>query len=164
MIDILLWIAIVALFAFSFVGILFPIVPSVLVLWGGFLVYHFFINDQTLSVVFWIVMGIFTVILFVADIIVNSHFVKKFGGSKWGERIAAIAVIFGSFVFPPIGILVIPFVAVFVTEKLQRKSLGESMKAAFGSLVGFLGSSFAKVVIQFVMIVWFFLDVWINLS
>ncbi|WP_102027409.1 DUF456 domain-containing protein [Salirhabdus sp. Marseille-P4669] len=164
MVDILLWILILGLFIFSFVGILFPIIPSVLVLWGGFLIYHFAINEETLSLFFWIPMIIFTVMLFIADIFVNSHYVKKFGGSKWGERMAAVAVIVGSFVLPPFGILIIPFIVVFITEMIQQKSPVASLKAAFGSLIGFLGSSIAKIIIQLIMIIWFFLDVWINFN
>ncbi|MRG85848.1 DUF456 domain-containing protein [Salinibacillus xinjiangensis] len=162
MVDILLWILILVLFILSFVGIVFPIIPSVLVIWGGFLLYHFAINGETLSWFFWIPMVMFTIILFVADIIVNSHFVKRFGGSKWGERVAAIAVIVGSFIVPPFGIIIIPFVAVFITELIQRRTAREAIKASVGSLLGFLGSSVAKVIIQLVMIIWFFLDVWIN--
>lgn len=160
--DIFWWILILLLFVVSFIGIVFPIIPSVLAIWGGFFIYHFVINGETLSFFFWIPMAIFTIMLFVADIVLNSHFVKKYGGSKWGERMAAIAVIVGSFIIPPFGIIVIPFIVVFITELMQKKTGKDSIKAAFGSLVGFLGSSLAKVLIQFIMIVWFFLDVWIN--
>jgi uncharacterized protein len=162
MLDILWWLIICVLFVLSFVGILFPLIPSVIALWGGFVIYHFAINGTTLSLAFWIPMGIFTILLFAADIIVNSHFVKRFGGSKWGERMAALAVIVGSFIIPPIGIIVIPFIVVLLTEMAQKKSFGDSIKAAIGSLIGFLGSSVAKVIIQLIMIIWFLLDVWIN--
>jgi uncharacterized protein len=164
MIEVLLWLLIIALFVLSFIGILFPIIPSVLAIWGGFLLYHFVINGDTLSWMFWVVMGILTIVLFVADIVVNSHFVKRFGGSKWGERMAAIAVIIGSFIVPPIGIIVIPFIVVLLTEMIQKKSFPNAIKAAFGSLIGFLGSSFAKVFIQLLMILWFFLDIWVNFN
>lgn len=102
-------------------------------------------------------MIILTILLIVSDIIANSYFVKRFGGSKWGERIAAIAVIVGSFIIPPFGIIIVPFVSVFVVELIQRKTVGDAWKASLGSLLGFLGGAVAKVVIQIVMIVWFFI-------
>lgn len=159
MVDVILWILIVALFILSFVGVIYPIIPSVLLIWIGFLLYQFGINGDELGFLFWTVMVIFTVILFVADIIANSFFVKKFGGSKWGERGAAIAVIVGSFIIPPFGIIVIPFIAVFVIELLQKRTAGEAFKASIGSLLGFLSGTFAKVFLQIVMIIFFIINI-----
>lgn len=155
--DIFLWIIIAALFIGSFVGIVFPIIPSVLLLWGGFLTYHFGINGSELNVLFWVAMATFTLLLICADLIANSYFVKKFGGSKTGERAAAFAVIIGSFITPPFGIIYIPFLVVFIVEILVKRSAKEALNASIGSLIGFLGGSIAKAILQFIMITWFFL-------
>ncbi|SET34056.1 hypothetical protein SAMN05421676_10496 [Salinibacillus kushneri] len=163
MLDVVWWILIIGFFILSFIGLIFPIIPSVLMIWGGFLVYHFGMNNDTLSFYFWIPMVFLTILLLVADIIVNSHFVKRFGGSKWGERFAAIAVVIGSFIMPPFGIIIIPFITVFIVEFIQKKSIEKSFKAAFGSFLGFFGSTLAKVFVQAIMIIWFFFDVLINL-
>ncbi|WP_404457455.1 DUF456 domain-containing protein [Oceanobacillus kapialis] len=159
MLDIIIWVVIAVLFILSFVGIIFPIVPSVLVIWGGFLLYHFVLNNEALNIAFWIVMVILTVVLIAADIIANSYFVKKYGGSKWGERGAAVAVIIGSFIIPPFGIIIIPFLVVFVIEMVQKRTSQEAFRASLGSLIGFLGGAVAKVVLQLVMIVWFLIVV-----
>ncbi|SEQ14660.1 DUF456 domain-containing protein [Piscibacillus halophilus] len=157
--DVFIWILIIAFFILSFVGILFPIIPSVLVLWLGFLAYHFFIDGGELGWVFYSVMVIFTIILIGADVIANSYFVKKYGGSKRGEQVAAMAVIVGSFIIPPFGILVVPFVAVFITELIQKRTAQEAIRASIGSFIGFLSGSIAKVVIQLIMIIWFFVTI-----
>ncbi|WP_138418882.1 DUF456 domain-containing protein [Aquibacillus sediminis] len=157
--DVVLWLLIIVCFVLSFVGVIFPWIPSPLVLWIGFLLYFFFINGASLSWVFWIAMILLTVVLIVSDIIANSYFVKKYGGSKWGERIAAVAVIIGSFVIPPFGIIIVPFVAVLLVELMQKRSTQDSIRAAIGSLLGFLGGAFAKVIIQIIMIVWFFIAI-----
>ncbi|GAB3791023.1 DUF456 domain-containing protein [Virgibacillus kimchii] len=157
MLDILIWIIIITLFLLSFAGVIFPIIPSVLVIWVGFLLYHFVLNPDQLNFFFWIAMIVFTIILIMADIIANSYFVKKYGGSKSGERGAAVAVIVGSFIMPPFGIIIVPFAVVFLIEMMQRRTTAEALRASFGSLIGFLSGTFAKVVLQFVMIVWFFI-------
>ncbi|ASK61402.1 hypothetical protein CFK37_04040 [Virgibacillus phasianinus] len=159
MVDILIWIIIIALFIASFIGIIYPIIPSPLVIWIGYLLYHFGIDRTELGMFFWISMVILTVILIVSDIIANSYFVKKFGGSKWGERAAGIAVIVGSFIIPPFGILIVPFVTVLVVEMIQKRSMKEAFRASIGSLIGFLSGAVAKVMIQAIMIVWFILVV-----
>lgn len=112
-----------------------------------------------MTLLFWVIIVIFTVILIVSDIIVNSYFVKKFGGSKWGERSAGIAVIVGSFIIPPFGILIIPFFTVIVVEMLQKRSTKEALLASVGSIIGFLGGAVAKVVMHLLMIIWFILYV-----
>ena len=160
MLNFIIWIIIIALFVLSFVGLLYPIIPSVIVIWIGFLLYHFIINSDELNLVFWIIMAVFTVILIGADFIANSYFVKKYGGSKWGERGAAVAVLVGSFIIPPFGILIVPFVTVFIIEMIQRRTVQKALRASFGSLIGFLGGTLAKIVIQFVMIIWFFIVIW----
>lgn len=157
MLDWMVWIVIIVLFILSFAGIIYPIIPSVLVIWVGFLLYQFIINPDELTIVFWIIMAVFTLFLFLADILANSYFVKKYGGSKWGERGAAVAVIVGSFIIPPFGILIVPFITVFVIELLQQRPPNDAIKASIGSLLGFLGGSIAKVLIQLIMIIWFFI-------
>ncbi|WP_117149234.1 DUF456 domain-containing protein [Paraliobacillus zengyii] len=156
--DLIIWLLIIISFILSFVGIIYPIIPSPLVLWIGFLLYYFLINND-LSGFFWLAMIILTIILIVSDIIANSYFVKKYGGSKWGERVAGIGVIVGSFIVPPFGIIIVPFFAVIVVEMLQKRSTKEALRAAIGSLLGFLGGAISKVVIQLVMIGWFFVSV-----
>ena len=157
MLDFTIWILIIILFIISFIGVIYPLIPSVIVIWIGFLLYHFVINSDKLGTLFWIIMAVFTIVLIGADIIANSYFVKKFGGSKWGERGAAVAVLVGSFIIPPFGILIVPFIAVFLIEMIQKRTAREALQASFGSLIGFLGGTFAKIVIQFVMIIWFFI-------
>lgn len=151
-IHIIIWILIVGLFIGSFAGLVFPIIPSSLLLWIAFILYHFGIDNQALGMFFWIIMAIFTLILFVSDMMANSYFVEKSGGGKWAKRLAAIGVVVGSFVVPPFGIIIVPFVAVLVIEMLQQRTFGSAAKIATGSLIGFLGGTVAKVILQIVMI------------
>lgn len=104
-------------------------------------------------------LGLLTILLFVADYLANLHFVDKAGGSKWGMRAATVGLIVGSFVIPPVGVIVVPFVLVFIAEWLQKKTVMESLKVAFATLIAFLSGTLAKAVVQLIMIVVFFMDV-----
>ncbi len=160
MLEIIIWVLIIISFILSFIGIIYPIIPSPLVLWIGFLLYYFTF-DSGFNWIFWSLMLILTITLIVSDIFMNSFFVHKYGGSKWGERIAGIAVIVGSFIVPPFGIIIVPFVVVTLVELIQQRSAKEAIYAAVGSLFGFLGGTVAKVFVQLMMIVWFFIAIWI---
>lgn len=155
MTDILLWIVIILLFIASYIGLIYPIIPSSLFIWISFLMYHFLIDSTNLGWFFWSAMVGLTAILLFADVIANSFFVKRYGGSKWGERGAAIAVIVGSFIIPPFGIIIVPFITVLVIEMIQQNTFKKSFKTAIGSLFGFLGGTIVKIIIQTVMIIWF---------
>ncbi|MDV2886515.1 hypothetical protein BTR22_03760 [Alkalihalophilus pseudofirmus] len=159
--EAVIWILIVALFILSFVGLLFPIVPSVLVLWAGFILYIFFIDGAALSVWFWIGAGVLTVLLFAADLIASQFFVKKYGGSKWSERMAAVGVIVGSFIMPPFGIILVPFALVFIAEFIATKDARQAVLVAIASFFAFLSGTVAKALVQAVLIIWFFIEVFI---
>lgn len=157
MVDFIIWALIIVCFALSFAGVIFPILPSPLFIWIGFLLYFFYFQANY-SLIFWGAMVILTILLIISDIIANSYFVKRFGGSKTGERIAAVGVIVGSFIIPPFGIILVPFVAVFIAEMIQQRTSQEAIKASIGSLLGFLGGAMAKVVILIIMTGWFFIQ------
>lgn len=155
--ETIIWILIVVLFVLSLVGVFVPIIPAVVVLWIGFLLYHFIIDSEQLTLFFWLMMAVFTIILFVADILTNKYFVNKFGGSKAGEWGAVIAVMVGAFIYPPFGLIIIPFVVVFLIEIVQKRTPKEASLIALGAIAGFLSGVVAKLFIQIVMIAWFFI-------
>lgn len=158
--NFLIWLVILGLFVLSFVALVYPVLPSVSAVWAGFLFYHFFINSAELTSLFWFVMAIFTLFLLLSDIFASSLSVKKYGGTKLGERVAGVSVIVGSFIYPPFGIIFLPFIAVFIAEWSQERSLREAWNSALGSLIGFFRGQIATAIIQFVMIIWFFFTIW----
>ncbi|MFE3575595.1 DUF456 domain-containing protein [Lysinibacillus sp. NPDC059133] len=154
------WILVIACFIISFVGLLYPIIPGVLFLLGGFLVYGLFFSFAELSWLFWASEIIFVVILFVADTVVNAFGIKKFGGSNAGMWGSTIGLLIGPFVIPVLGILVGPFLGAIIAELIvERRTFGEAVKSGIGSLVGFLASTLAKAVIQIIMIIVFFIAI-----
>ncbi len=157
--EIFLWLLVIGFFVLSFIGLVFPILPSVFAVWIGFLIYHFFINSQVLGSFFWISMIILTVIVLLADLLASSLAVRKFGGSKKGERVAVVSVILGSFITPPYGIIWVPFVAVFLTEFFEKENFEDALKSSAATLIGFLSGQFAEGIIQFIMIIWFFITI-----
>ncbi|EKN68277.1 DUF456 domain-containing protein [Schinkia azotoformans] len=158
-VDIIFWIIIIACFILSFVGLVYPIIPAVVMIWGGVVLYHFGINPNELSWISWTLFVILTILLFLADYLANLHFVDKAGGTKWGMRAAAIGLIVGSFVIPPFGVIIVPFAMVLISEIIQKKTFQESIKVAFATLIAFLSGTFAKGIIQLIMIVVFSFDV-----
>ncbi|PTH58679.1 DUF456 domain-containing protein [Staphylococcus agnetis] len=156
--TILFWLLIVICFAVALFSLIKPIIPGVLFLWIGFLIYQFGLHQHTLSWVFWSAMVGLTLFIFISDLLMNRYFVNRFGGSKKGEWAALIGVIVGSFVLPPFGILIVPFILVFVIEMMEQRAVDKALKASFGSLVAFFSSAFMQGIVMLIMILWFFID------
>ncbi|RQX27200.1 DUF456 domain-containing protein [Staphylococcus warneri] len=159
--TVLLWSLITIAFILAFVGLVKPVIPSVLVLWVGFLIYQFGFHNGRLSWVFYIAMVIFTILIFLADFLMNKYFVGKYGGSKFGEYGAIIGVIIGCFVVPPFGIIIVPFVLVLIIELIQEYDLKKAIKVSCGSIIAFLASTIAQAIVMFIMVIWFIVDVFI---
>ncbi|WP_377888477.1 DUF456 domain-containing protein [Alkalihalobacillus sp. R86527] len=151
--DILYWAIITALFIVAFIGLIYPIIPSVLFIYIGFIVYGLSFEFSSMTISFWIFEIMLTSLLFLADYASNLFGVKKYGGSKaaiWGST---IGLLLGPFVIPFLGIILGPFIGAVGAELvLHRKPLKESFKVGVGSLLGFLGGALMKGLIQAAMI------------
>jgi uncharacterized protein len=143
------WTIIIILFAVAFIGLFLPIIPSVLFIIGGFVVYGLSYSFEPFGWLFWLVQGMFVLLLFGADYAANMIGIKKYGGSKagiWGSTI----------VIPVLGILIGPFIGAIAAEMIvHKKGIKEAAKIGMGSVIGFVSSIAAKGFIQTVMIVYF---------
>src|SRR5699024_10620661 len=153
--ETLLWLIVIILFALSFIGLLFPIIPSVIAIWLGFIIYHFFINDMNLTLVFWLIMIVLTVILIISDFIASKYFVNTYGGSKKGEYSVMVGLIFVDFVLASVFIIILFFIIVLIVKLVQQKTGQEALRSAICSLIGFLSSMVVKVILQSMMIIIF---------
>ncbi|MDP4163170.1 MAG: DUF456 domain-containing protein [Bacillota bacterium] len=155
--EIFYWFLIVLLFVVAFIGLVYPIIPSVLVLLAGFLLYGLLFSFKPFSLYFWLIQGFFVILLFGADYIANMLGVKKYGGSKAGVWGSTIGILVGPFVIPFLGILIGPFIGAIAAEFLvHRRGFSECIKIGFGSVIGFISSIFTKAIIQILMVMYFF--------
>ncbi|RSK27859.1 DUF456 family protein [Bacillus sp. HMF5848] len=158
--DVLFWILIIALFFVSYIGLVYPILPSVLFIAAGYVVYGLAFSFAEFSILFWSLQIMFVVILFVADYATNLIGIQKYGGSKaavWGST---IGLLIGPFVIPVAGILIGPFIGAVLPEVIwHKKSFREAFTVGFGTLLGFFSSIVVKGFIQTFMIVYFLVQV-----
>jgi len=97
--NIIFWVIIWAFFIIGFIGLVYPIIPSVLFIIGGMLMYGVFFSFGPFSWVFWTIQGLLVILLFSADYLANLYGVKKFGGTKagiWGSNCGKEKAIFFS--------------------------------------------------------------------
>lgn len=156
MIDIIAWILIILCFIVAFVGTFYPIIPSVVFILLGYVVYGLFFSFTELTWKFWVIQILFVVLLFSADMAANAFGVKKFGGTKAGVWGSTIGLLFGPFVIPVAGILIGPFLGAVIAELIvTRQGIKQSIKSGVGSLIGFLTSSVVKIIVLVIMLIVF---------
>ena len=158
--EMVAWLLIGALFIIAFIGLVYPIIPSVLFILGGFIIYGLFFSFSELPWWFWLIELLFVALLFVADTVANLVGVKKFGGSKAGMWGSTIGLLVGPFVIPFAGIIVGPFLGAIIGELLvDRTDFKKAVKVGVGSVIGFLTSVVTKGALQTIMIIIFFIAI-----
>lgn len=140
-------------------GAVLPVLPGVPISWLGLLMIYLApsveIDWTFLSITFAI-----AALLYVLDYIIPALGTKKFGGSKYGMIGAILGLLVGIFIPIPFGIIIGAFFGAYFGEMLNPKTRNNAWRAAFGSFIGFLASTFLKLMATFVYLGLFIYKVW----
>lgn len=136
------------------VGSFLPILPGPLTSWAGLLVLHF-TEGVELSQTFLIVTLLVAILIYVLDYIIPAIGTKRFGGSKAGMIGTTLGLIIGLFSPIPFGIIIGPFIGALIGEMMHRNDISKALKAAFGSFLGFIASTFLKFIVAIVYLGFF---------
>ena len=138
-------------------GSFLPVLPGPPVSWLGLLVLHF----TTAIPVDYVFLGItlfVAILIFILDYIIPSLGTKRFGGSRAGAIGTMVGLVIGLISPIPFGILIGPFLGALIGELVFNKSDSQTaMRAAFGSFLGFLASTFMKfttTVVFLILFIW----------
>lgn len=132
-----------AIFAFllSIVGIagcIIPGLPGPVLSYAGLLCAYFtsYSHISTASLLFWLAV---TLAVSVADYFLPAWMTRRFGGSRAGAVGATIGVFAGFFLFPPLGIILGPFMGAVLGELLHdKRDPGKALLVGLGSFLSFL--------------------------
>ncbi|MFK7833615.1 MAG: DUF456 domain-containing protein [Winogradskyella sp.] len=136
------------------VGSFLPILPGPLTSWAGLLVLHF-TEGVELSQTFLIATLLFAIFIYVLDYIIPAIGTKRFGGSKAGMIGTTLGLIIGLLSPIPFGIIIGPFIGALIGELMHRNDMDKALKAAFGSFLGFIASTFLKFIVAIVYLGFF---------
>ncbi len=158
--DIILLIVGFILMLVGIVGSILPVIPGTPISWLGLIVLYLAPSIE-FDWTFIIITGVVAIGIYILDYIIPALGTKKFGGSKAGAWGTFIGLIVGILAPIPFGILIGPFVGALVGELAFNQTQGpQAIKAAFGSFIGFLASTFMKLFATFVFLGLFCWKVW----
>ena len=145
-------------------GSLLPALPGPPISWVGILMLYFCPGMETN---YWLlgITLVIAVVIGILDYVIPAQGTKYFGGSKYGIWGTNIGLIVGLLAPIPFGFIIGPFVGAFIGEIIyDNKDHQRALKAATGSFIGFLASSFLKFIVcvmhfgVFVWVVWQYKD------
>lgn len=140
-------------------GSFLPFMPGVPISWAGLLLLHL---APSIPVNYWFLGVTFVVagIIYALNLIIPALGTKYAGGSKMGMIGATIGLFVGIIAPVPFGIVIGPFMGAFLGEIINKVDSKSALKAAFGSFIGFLASSFMEFVVAFGFLLLFIYKVW----
>lgn len=147
---------------FMILGILgsfLPVLPGVPLSWIGLLIFYL-IPGVGMNYLFLGITLAIAVIFYVLNLVIPAMGTKKFGGSRKGMIGATIGLLIGIFAPIPFAILIFPFVGAFVGEIINKSDSRTAGKAAFGSFVGLMASSFMEFIVTFAFLILFLYQFW----
>jgi uncharacterized protein YqgC (DUF456 family) len=141
------------------IGSLLPVIPGPPLSWLGLLILYF-TKAVEMNLTLIIITGIIALIIFILDYIIPAMGTKKFGGSKSGMIGTSIGLVIGLLSPIPGGIILGPFLGAFIGEMLNKNDSKLAFKAAIGSFLGFLASTFIKFIVGIIYLGIYLSKVW----
>lgn len=146
--DIFLSILALLLAMLGIVGCILPVIPGVILSFGGVL-FIYFTSFSTLSLATLCLAAVLAVAVTIADFILPGYMTRKMGGSRAGIVGATVGMIVGLLFGGFIGIIVGPVACAYFGEVLFGGSTSrKALRSAWGSFLAFIFGTGLKMAIS----------------
>ncbi len=157
--DLFLIIAGAIFLVLGLIGCVLPVLPGPPLAFVGLVLLHFTTGYDVPSAHLW------TAALLAAAITALDYYLpiwgtRKLGGTRRGIWGSTVGLVLGLLFFPPLGIIIGPFIGAFVGELTDSDDVGKALRSALGSLVGFFVGTMGKVLVTLYIIGVFILSLW----
>lgn len=157
--DIILLCLAAILMLVGILGSFLPMLPGIPVSWAGLLLLHL-TSVVPMNYTYLGITLLVTIIIFALQYAIPALGTKYLGGSKQGMFGATIGLFAGIFIPIPFAILIAPFVGAYLGEILNKADSRSTLKAASGSFIGLLASTFMEFVVTAIFFLLFLYKVW----
>ena len=150
-VTILLYVLGVLALLVGLAGVVLPVLPGALALWGGVWLIAWAGDFQVVGAPTIAVTGVLALLIMAADWAATALGARAFGASRWAVMGATLGLLVGLFL-GPVGILLGPVVGAVALELWKDPNLEKALQAGVGTLLGFLAGSVVKVVLAFLLL------------
>jgi len=140
-------------------GSFLPVLPGVPLSWVGLLLLYL---APSVPINYWVLGTAFILaaIIYALQLVIPAMGTKKYGGSKAGMWGATIGLVIGIFVPIPLGIIIGAFAGAFIGEIINKSDSKSALRAAYGSFIGLLASTFMEMVVVVGFLIFFSYKAW----
>ena len=140
-------------------GSFLPVLPGIPLSWLGLLLLHF-AASVPMNYTFLGITLFVAIIIFALQYAIPALGTKYLGGSRTGMIGATIGLVAGIFIPIPFAILFAPFVGAYIGEIINKSDRKTALRAATGSFIGLLASTFMEFVVTFLFFLLFLYKLW----
>jgi uncharacterized protein YqgC (DUF456 family) len=150
--DILITILLGLAMLIGLAGMILPVFPDVILIWGSALLYGLLVGWGRYGVWLFSAITLLGLVGLLADAWVSGLGAHKGGASFWGSIGGLVAGIIGLFTGGPLGLIVGMLLGIFLIEYWIHQDADRAIRAMFGMSVGYGASFIVKIFLGLAMI------------
>lgn len=136
-------------------GTILPILPGVAMIFVAIAAYGWYEGFQSITAGYLMVLAGLTILSMLVDYLSTYLGAKHFDSSRLGMWGAVLGSLLGIFLFPPLGIIVCPWLGALGGELVQGHDLRKAMRSGLGAVIGLFSGVVFKVLIGMGMLISF---------
>lgn len=138
------------------VGTVVPVLPGIGLIFAGILAHALYFGVDEVGLVTLVVLGFVSLVSMLLDFLASAYGASRFGSTRWGVLGSIVGGIAGLVAFNVPGLVLGVFLGAAAGEMFfARKDLHRSLRAGWGSVLGFLGGTAIKLLLGVVMVLVF---------
>jgi uncharacterized protein len=138
--------------AVGLVGTVLPVIPGILLIYAGYLLYGFATGWQAYGLAAIAGWSVVTVLVLFLDFYAGAIGARRCGASRSGTWGSLVGGLIGTLAAGFPGLILGPFAGAAAGELLRGRSHREALRSGWGTFIGFMVGSVVKVAIGVVMI------------
>jgi uncharacterized protein YqgC (DUF456 family) len=158
-VELFWWFLTIVLFAVGLIGTIVPVIPGTTIILAAAIIHRLMLGaGKSIGWRTILVLVLLTLLSYAFDFLGSYYGAKYFGATKWGALGAILGMLVGLF-FGIIGLFAGPVIGAVAGEFIAGKRMIDAGWAGWGSLLGNLGATIAKLMIALTMISIFLVNV-----
>jgi uncharacterized protein YqgC (DUF456 family) len=145
------WALAIALIVVGVIGTFLPVLPGVILIFGGMLLGAWIDNFERVGWVTLVILGVLTGLVLVVDIVSGLLGAKRVGASRLAIIGAAIGTVVG-LAFGIVGVLIAPFIGAVIGEVITRGKLAPAARVGVATWIGMVVGALAKLAFVLAML------------
>ena len=132
----LLLFVVILLMLLGMIGIIFPILPGIFLIWLGVAIYVWQTGFEVISIPLFIFISLLVIFAGTSDLWLPYFGARRSGAAKRSYLLSTVGAIIGSFLLPIIGTIIGFVLGLFIGEYWKHQDAGTAVQVSWGGLKG----------------------------